>query len=615
MDRAGTNKWFLVALAALSGCARAAGWAPASDGGLALPAECTGRQSDGGAVPARIPVVRVRGRITLNAMPLPATALPRGAIRFVARDATTSSSVELGRSATGAFDLRMPRGVYDVEYVPLAWCETGLPFACTRSRVVSGVVIDRETELEVPLESVRATIALRLSTPQSSFPGNLVLFNELGESARISAGSLPVTLPVAPATYSVALEPFECSLDGPWPCGPTTIARGLSFTDGARHELSVSASRVDFSLSRGGFAWPLSATDRHALEIVDGDGHRVVARSRTDSEVIRAWLGAGHYVARYFWDSDEPCDPQRSIACVPGTIAEFDVSAGEQRLALDVATVSISGRVTIDGAAPIGAGVGREGMILVRRGDQWRRVRINPDGEFSFRVVKHSRGALSFDADNANCESELGPAGLACGGAILADEHEFAGDERHELALRSRSKRVDVSIDGRSLGVDPSRTWSVQLASRSGAAPVQLRLGSRFAVRLIEGEYAAVAQFGEGPRCAAPDGLPCGSVVLDPSVSVRSDDALVIAARTRVLSGPVLLNDAAVVFDQDPALTLFVGGSTPTRARIAALVPVSYAQRTMDLPWVGHLSRLGQCSLDRLPQGSFCGSYWFFGCP
>lgn len=611
----------LLACAAVVSCDPPIARTPASawtteDGRLVRRAECRG-ELVGDELNADVPVVRVRGAVTLNGRPLALQTVLGQRIEWIERGGRARFSMRFNVRTPATFDASLVPGVYDVRYSPGLGCEGSSALPCTAGLVASGLVVDRDRELSLDLRSVSAVVSFAPvgSSAQNSDLLRFRLDSEHGASALLIGSALRTEVAVWPGTYSVVFVTGDsCDPMRPWPCNNATVATGVDITESRAVRVPVETSLVDLTVAFTSSPWLLSGSGEHEVTVVGADGERSVLSRAGIDDGFRTRLVRGHYTAHYQWNSSEPCNVARAGACNQGPLGEFDATSATERVALDGEVVTLSGRVTIDGASPIGGGAGREGHVLVRRGDDTRSVRIDPDGRFSFRVMRHTRGSLSFDSGSSICEGSL--PGLACGGALIADEHEFVWNEQFDVALRSHSVPVRVVIDGQRVVENSNGRSPILLTASSGGMPITLRLDSPFALRLIEGSYVATGfSFAPGRDCSRAGTVPCGTNVLASSLSVRSDDELVVDVRTRRLFGQVMFNGLWLPLEPWPSVSFFARQGPENSVDLFATSPLSYEQRVLDQPLVGVIRREGVCVLGAMEPRAFCGTYWFAGCP
>ena len=533
--------------------------------------------------------VHVGGRITIDGAAPVATDEGGGRITFTSSTFKGQASVPITTDAQYATTLAP--GTYDIGYAPnVSACgaasASGAPSAwpCNVHILKKAVALSANGVLDIDLPTVvvRGAVTLK-GQPFAEQP--LVTFAESGAVASAPASATALAgqgyqIRLFKGSYDVGYAPVAQACGTAAPCNrgvlksnvnlgssgvldvdvPMVVARGAVSFDGAPMSGATGAGSVSFSAAGATPTTTPSVAPGAAITIAN-DGTYAIG------------LLPDTYVVAY---SGVPSVAPGSLLPRGGGVIKPGIAImSDGTLDLDVPTASVSGKVTIGGAAipatsaargsvsfsaPVTGGVATVGASLTP---------ILADGTYSTVVVAGTYD-VGFATPSVTC-AEGGV--LPCNGGTLQTLALTKGGVL-DLDLKVVTVRGKVTLNGAAL---PSATTppSVTFTSPASAAAapetvpaVGLRVAvsadATYAARLLAGTYdvgyGGASCTAENPDMGTDMPLPCNGGTVVPAVSLTSDGALDVDVTSAMVSGRVTLAGKPVpTSTEDRGKLLFSG--------------------------------------------------------
>jgi hypothetical protein len=593
---------------------------------VARPESCAGATLSSTTLDVDLSLVHLRGAITLNGQPLPQSALERGQLVLVDSRSATVQQIALGSNGTGAMDVLVPKGTYEVRYVPPR-CDLVRDAAmpCTPMVLERALSVQGDTNRDFALKSVMATFAVTLDGAASPSPeGSLVLENDAGVSSQLQIASL-APVPVWPGAYRVRYaSASNCSAaEQRWPCNDGVVARDVSIEAARAVAVGVRTTLVTATVRANGapatFGTP---TSRVSLRDSSGSSTATLVTTRTGS------LGPMRLLQdRYelFWAPIS--DGSSSASSMPsnrGRLAELALSGPTHNATIDVQTVLAQGPLTLDGAPAVNPANPARGVVFFVDEEKNRFSELlTADSRFEIRLFRGSRGTLGYDTNHLVCGgAEVGGTTIApCGEALFTESTVFDADRTAAAAMTTVTAPLSLTVDGQSLTSSGTGALSTLfIASKiPGARPAALSLTNSARLRVVKGTYSitSVEGVGAGGGCTAAMALPCGMHLLDGDRSITANEPIALSVLTRRITGAVRINGVQPTFvgEQAPYVGLFSRGAEALSTRVLNGAPATYRAHVIDGPVVGYINGVTGCSLDE-PSDTrpLCGVSFFAGC-
>lgn len=622
-----------VGCGALAGCGAPEQRVPTPELPIAVerPGACLGTTLASDQLDINVRTAHLRGNLRLNGQPLAPSSVARGSLVLFDTRSGSVQFVTVGTNNTGAFDVQIPLGTYEVRYVP-AECAASNPMPCTP------VVLERALALQADstrnFDLTTATVSLSLTLDGQTPPalqGFVVFENAAGSSSFIRLSSVQ-SFAIAPDTYRVRYIGGTSSCNGPqdaWPCGQGLLAKELRIERSQPIALDVRTTLLSTVLTINGT--PANVRNVPSIiELQDSSGH---VQSIAYSDISNGALPPMRVVRdryRMFWAPNEGvlCSADSNMPCDRGQLAEFDADGPTRTVTAAAQSIAVRGAVRFDGALAhmVLPSLGR-GVVFALRDDK-RRVSasVGTDSSYLLRLFKDTRAAIGYSTQSNGC-APLGFEGTArpCGEAIFAPSAAWNTDQTLDATLRTHTVRFAVSIDGNMVssgGIGSFAALSL-LADIPGAQVNRTTSLDAQQYRVIEGTYHIGTRNGDGGfGCDRMSSVPCGEHVIARGRSIASDGMLSVEARTRRVSGALRIGGAQPTFPQQPTSPAYVGLFTtsekPLSAQLTTGIPATYSAQLIDAPVVGFIHSVTPCSMDE-PSASagapaVCGLSFFTGC-
>lgn len=280
-------------------------------------------------------------------------------------------------------------------------------------------------------------------------------------------------------------------------------------------------------------------------------------------------------------DAGNPTPPTRSMGdggiTLPDNCHGIALTA-DGVLELDLPTVSISGRVRLQGGQAWDASARHLNFIDVETQTS-ASVGLGADGAFRVVVTPGHYKVLLSSSDV--CNSNVGP----CSGAVLADNVALTGVGVLDLEVPVVAVQLQFSFNGTAASQTSStgRLGSVVLTPENGSGGVTLpvsRAHALITVALVPGNYVASWTADEshcGAHSPPPLSVPCGTARLPGDVlHLSADGAVTVDIPSVNVQGRVTANGSNEPLDNGSAL-FFAAGTSGTSAPLTSGTPAQFS--------------------------------------
>jgi hypothetical protein len=538
----------------------------AGDGGVTAPndpAACGIPLTAAGSLDLDVPTVRLTGTITLNGGPLPAAAQsPQILLRRP--DAEEGGLViDLGRAQAngGRYDVRVLPGSYELRYHYGACSATAYP--CQQEVSLRGLSIASDGALDIDLDPIRLTGRVTLDgspLPSASYTrgtarlrgsdGSEGVLAELdqatsGYEARVFRGTYDLRYDNGDAYLACTGDPFPCQQDAPWRSSLMLSASGAL-------DLDLPTIRLSGRLTLDSAAPPSGGDGVFVAVRGEGASLGVLARFANGTSYVGRVL-PGTYDLLYdntFAATDCTGNPYpcQSLALVRAGVSLHASGA----LDLDVRTLRITGRVTLNGQALPSSAYGR-GQLLLRGADDSTGQLVDLDvatgGAYDVHLLAGSYDIL-YDqpATWTSCTGSPYPCQLR---TRLRSAVSLSASGALDIDLRTVRTTGTVTLAGASL---PDAAYArgelvVKIPGDAESVGVlaDLDRGGTYDARILVGTYDLLYENGEAFGRCTGNPYPCQRwVKLRSSVPFGTDAALDVDLPVVRLLGRITLDGAAL---------------------------------------------------------------------
>jgi hypothetical protein len=594
--------------------------------------------------------VALSGAITLNGAPLPDATASRGALTFVSSDGRTTANVSLGTTGAASYALRLPPARYDVNFTPNAAACTATQTSatpCNGGTLRAGVSVTTDGALDIDISAVTISGAVTLAgaaLPTASMSRGAISFagadggapasTPLGSSGAVSyrvtllRGSYDVRFTGNGAACAATPAPAV-------PCNDGRLRAALPLTATGVLDLDVPVAHVSGAVTLDGAALPTESAARGALSFAGATGETVgvatTASLGTGGPASYALaLFPGHYDVSFAANAAFCAAASATVPCVGGKLKTAVGLTADGGLDLDLHAVTITGAVTVAGAAMPTAASDRGTVLFTNvTGGSGSPPSFGASGAASYRMrVLAGTYDVGYVANAALCATKGGAAPpVPCNGGTLMHAAALTGDGALDLDLPIATISGAVTLAGAPLPAATADRGALAFVSRDGAGTVTTpTFGTSgavaYALALWPGSYD-VAFAADAALCkaaAAPPAIPCVGGVVASAVMVRGAGVLDVDVPTVSLSGAVNLDGAAlptatadrgsisfarVTGEGGGAAGLSLGTSAAANYAIT-IVPGHYV--------VSHVANAALCGGATLPAVP-CASQVLLGCP
>jgi hypothetical protein len=321
-----------------------------------------------------IPGVRVTGRVSLDGGPLPgsATSDPAGILNIRQNGEIVTSASLTTTGGTTSFAFTALAGPTSIQFSPnqnLCSGVTGtLPAIPCATVELAAPDLATDADFDFALQTVVVSGQITLNgqpLPDAPAARGGVSFTSATATAPApplgSTGAGAYRLRLVAGTYDISFNgnPALCAAGAPataMPCSRGTIARAVALTADRTLDLDLRSVRVSGNVTVRGAAMPAAGASRGTLTFLGQDGlvgvtTASLGASGPASYVVSLWPG----MYRVTFDANQNlCGqglPAPAVPCVGGLVPTTATLIGDGTLDVDVPAVTLTGKVTMNGAA------------------------------------------------------------------------------------------------------------------------------------------------------------------------------------------------------------------------------------------------------------------------
>jgi hypothetical protein len=529
-----------------------------------------------GVLDLELHAITVSGAVTLNGAALPTASSSRGTLLFSADSGRSTASVDLGSSGAKTYALRLPPGTYDISYAPsAALCASAAsnpPMPCSGGSLRRGLALatDGVLDIDVPAIEVSGNVTLKgAALPSQSTSRGSVAFVGTGggQAATVALGSSSAATYrelLLPGTYDVTFNgnPAACAgASAPeLPCNGGTLKQRLSLSSTGVLDLDIPVVHVTGTATLAGAPLPAESSARGSLSFVAAGG----AASGSASTASFGTSGAANYAlslipGKYdvvFVASPTLCGvtPTPKVPCIGGKVLTGSQISTDGVLDVDLKAVTVSGAVTVGGAAMPDATKDRGKLAFSNSaGGTGSTAVFGTAGAalYTLRVLTSSYD-VTYVANPQLCASADKTSPLPCTGGRLKSGLNLASDGVLDIDLPMVAVSGAVTVQGAAMPEASANRGALVFALRDGTTLTTPQFGNSgsvtYAVSLWPGTYDVSFVANQklcGPGVAAP-AMPCLGGELRSGLALQSNGVLDLDVRAISISGAVKLDGQAL---------------------------------------------------------------------
>jgi hypothetical protein len=508
----------------------------------------------------------------------------------------------LSASGLGAYDVTLAPGTYDVLYGGNpAGCSGGAapPLPCAGGVVKAGVALAASGVLDLDLQPVKVcgTVTLRGAPLPATSTRGAVVFVATGAGGAGAVFSAPISAG-QPTGYAVTLLPgtfdvrYSGSPDGcdataaAPPCAGGTLKSAVTLSASGVLDLDIPEVRVSGKVTARGAALTDSSggalvfAAQGATPMAQGAAAGGATTALGQDGTYAVFLMPGAYNVSFGGDPSGCELPSAQLPCTGGPLKPGLVLMADGVLDLDVPSVTVTGMVTLNGAAPPAnaqrgaisfapaGGAGGHAVVLPSSGAATYRVALFP-GSYT---IGYAGGG------GAGC---AGP--MPCNSGPLKTQVSLSADGVLDLDVPAVKVSGAVTVNGAAIGPATSSRGAVAFALAGGgaaSAPIPASGAAQYSLTLLAGSYD-VSFAGNAALCAgtAQAPAPCNGGVVQKGLMLAADGVLDLDVPMVRVSGSVLLDGQALPVDAaSQAAVSFAakGGSSVVSRRFGQVGSATY---------------------------------------
>ena len=583
------------------GSGNGGGGGGSADGGAGADADptaaCTGIAiMQSGTWDIDLKAALVSGNVTLNGQKPAAGDLPF-ALSFV--DAINKVSAAASVDSTGKFQTTVAPGTYDIWYEPGdGACDASSPWPCVAHVLKSQVTVSTDGVLDVDVPTVKATGKVTLAGgafPDGALGG--IAFSDsttaagAGTSVNVMEGSVATySVTLVPGHYAVAYGAAGGDCGTTAPCNGGILKQDVPLTASGVLDLDVSFVVVRGHATVNGSAaqTPADFGGVYFSQSNDVSGATEVAFDSNGTYALALFPGTYDigYAASSSQDSTSPFPRNGGVLKSQVALTQsgtFDV---------DIPAATVSGKVTVNGAAMPASGGGSVAFSAQLGADETASAPgVSADitsGTYRT-VVLAGAYDVSFATSGAECTGKSATALPCNGGKLKSITLAKAQSGVLDLDVATATVSGKVTANKNALAQDePARITFAPASATPGATAAagtgySVDSDGTYAVTLIAGSYDV--GFGGGSCQADGSGiLPCNAGLIHPALSLMASGVLDLDIPSVTVTGKVTVAGAAVPMTMDDrgavSFSEKSGGSART-TDFQSSGPIAYSMRVL----------------------------------
>jgi hypothetical protein len=635
-------------------------------GGVSPNADCAGLAiNQSGSLDLDIPAISVTGKVTLDGAALPNGTGSRGRIVFVAASGRSTLTADLGSTGAGSYSLRLPPATYDVTYLPdSTQCAPGATptpaMPCSGGVLAHGAKLsaDGVLDVDIPTASVSGAVTLAgAAFPTGSGttnPRGTISF--AGAAGTGSAGTVAAVFSLgtsAGASYQGKLVrgSYDVSYNGnaslcvqqggatpAAPCNSGALKKGIAITASGTLDLDVPIARVSGKVTLSGAALPTETGNRGSLSFVGAADSGLGAAS----SATLGTSGAGSYSVALLPGTYDVVYAANGalctataismVPCVGGRVVAAAHLTADGTLDVDLQAVTVSGAVTVRGAAMPTTTSDRGRLSFVgMTGGAGTTPSFGTSGAASYRLrVMPGTYDVSYVPLAGKCmgATASAPPAMPCNTGRLKAGVGITADGVLDIDIPVAAVSGRVTLQGQPVPTATSDRGALTLVARDAGNSNVLgpAFGTSGAVSygfaVIPGVYDVgfIADAGLCAPGAQAPAIPCVGGTVSSAANLTADGTLDVDIRAVAVTGAVKVNGAAlnaattdrgsIVFERTSIegggnATIDLGTSTAASYAVT-LVPGRYV--------VSHAANAAACTGTSAAPQAPCASQALLGC-
>jgi hypothetical protein len=516
-----------------------------------------------GVLDLTVKAVKVSGQVTLNGAALPTSNGSRGTLSFADKRTGLVTAKALPTTGPGTYEVILRPGMYDVTYQgPSTGCggATAPMLPCNGGTVVQSANLMASGVLDVDVKMVRVSGKVTLkggAFPTGPNPGTLAFGPVSGAASTAQAVStagfsIPTNgayqLAVLAGQYDVTYGgSSSCTQAGAPPCNGGALKSGVSLSADGVLDLDVPAIRVTGNVTVKG-AQPAGGFAGGAVAFAAASGGPQVSATTVSIPTGGAYAASlfpATYVVSFSGASNGCGQASPAVPCTGGVLKPQVALTADGVLDLDVPMVVISGKITLNGAAPApSANLGAISFYTDATSSSMKSTSLllNLSSATYTAALFPQTYTVGYSGAGNDC---AGP--MPCNSGPLKPSTAITSDGVLDLDVPAVAVSGKVTVNGAPLPAT-SQWGSVAFSSKTmGSASFQLdtAMGPAYAVTILPGTYD-VSYSGDSAECTgtAPPAVPCNSGVIKPAVALSAAGVLDLDVPMVKVSGKVLLDGA-----------------------------------------------------------------------
>jgi hypothetical protein len=602
-------------------------------GGATLPS-CAGLAlNQDGVLDLDLRAISVSGTVTRNGAAVPDQTANRGQILFRGTGSLADASIsfDLGTAGAPSYQVRLPPGTYDIDYVPsTSACASGstsvMPCGGGPLKRGMSLLADGVLDLDVRVVTVSGAVTLKgaVFPDQARARGSLGFTSPAGMTAAPapfgSTGAVTYRVNLIPGTYDVVYggDPAGCQQDTPpaIPCNAGVIRSQINLGADGVLDLDVPAVKVTGNVTLAGGELPTATANRGALTFAAGSGAGVATRALGTS-------GRGFYAVTLLPGAYSIalsanaalCAPTLTpvVPCLGGTLISSTPLSSDGVLDVDMRAVTVTGTATVNGQ-PLPTASGDRGSLRFSRaaGGGGATSSFGPSGAASYRVrLLEGTYDVDYVPNAALCTAAAAgtPPPLPCTGGSIARALSLTTDGVLDAPLRRVQVKGNVTLEGAGMPAATASRGTLSFSLPGAGAASTAAFGSSgnvsYGMSLWPGTYD-VALSANAALCtgAAPaPAVPCIGGSLRAGVRLEADGVLDLDIPAITVSGTVTLNGAAL-----PAETMSRGSVGVSRVAAEGGAGASFSLGTNSAPTYTATVMPGSYLFRHVANGALCGA-------
>ena len=530
--------------------------------------QCNGtRLSSSGALDFDLKMIQLSGTVTLNNSTLPDKNQYRGAISFI--EIKSGSLVTYNLNSTGAFTYKvsLAPGTYNISYTPntsLCYGADQPEFPCVYGFLHKNLSLNNSGSLNLNIQSVKVQGQVTVNNSQmqseSGNRGALMFTLEDGGSFESkdfqNSGNFTYATTLIPGKYTIGLigNPNLCWGNNPSsvPCNSGILKSEQQLTANGVLNINIPTVQVQERVTINNNQIPDSTSNRGSLlfTMLNGGGVETKDFGNSGDFTYTMTLIKGNYdislaaINNLCW-VDSPSD----IPCISGPLKLNQPLTASGALNIDIPTVKVQGRVTLNNSRLPDNTVNRGSLIfLMSVGGSGEVKDFENSGDFTYHITLiKGNYDISLSANGRLCWTE-NPSAIPCVSGPLKTNQQLTASGALNIDIPAVQVQGRVTVNGDEMPNFSENRGALLFTMQNGGSVESKDFDQSgdftYIMTLIKGNYD-ISLAGNSRLCWAdsPSAIPCISGSLKTNQQLTVSGALNIDIPTIQVQGNVSLNN------------------------------------------------------------------------